>query len=33
MINADFFSPVTIILIIIIVIGYFVVKGLGKRKG
>jgi len=27
----DFFSPITIIIIIVVVIGYFVLRGLGKR--
>ena len=27
----DFFSPVTIIIIVLVVIGYFVIRGLGSR--
>ncbi len=29
--DLDFFSPVTIIIIVVVVIGYFVLRGLGRR--
>jgi len=27
----DFFSPITIIIIVVLVIGFFVIRGFGKR--
>jgi len=29
--DMDFFSPVTIIIIVVVVIGYFVLRGFGRR--
>lgn len=29
--DIDFFSPLTIIIIVVVVIGYFVIRGFGRR--